>query len=144
MQRQITVVSLTTYTVQIVSGQTTTVVLGNRFYDVRETVSGVLEVRLKTNTWAGTSSGTAVVKAVNCLVMPDDPGTTYLPSGSPSFASITIAQADQAPLLYVGGFTVAANQFAGLMCQFQMAVTGTTANGSATIQIGVDLVIRDS
>jgi hypothetical protein len=119
------------------------VCLGNRFYDVRDAVSGVLIVRMSSTSGMPTGS-TFTVAVSNQIVMPDDPATVYgLPSAG-AIASVTIAATDTGPRLYIAGFTVSSSPPCGPMVAFGLQAMYGSAAGTATITMACEFLVRDT
>jgi hypothetical protein len=141
--RLISVIGKNTFTPAFLAAGNANSQLGNRFYDVRDAVSGVLLVRVVSA--SAPAGGSFQVGVANAMVMPDDPATIYgINSGTVAIANVTIATTDTFPRLYAAGFTASTSPPCGPMVGFALtAVSGGNA-GSGSIVLAVDLLIRDT
>jgi hypothetical protein len=119
-------------------------ILGNRFFDVRDAVSGVLLVRVASVSGIPTG-GTFSVSLNNAMVMADDPATIYaITSGSSAIASVTISPSDGFPRLYAAGFTTSSSPPCGPMVGFGLQPVYGSAAGTGTITMACELLVRDT
>ena len=140
--RLISIIGKQTFSVNIASGTTPIVVLGGRFFEIADAVSGVLLVRVASISGmpAGSSFG---VLASSVLALPDDPSNTY--GATNTFVQINVAAADTGfPRLYLAGFTSASNPPPSAQAAFSLGGNYGSAAGLATIVMAVDLLIRDA
>jgi hypothetical protein len=140
----INIVGKQTFSMNFASGTVPVVILGGRFFNIQDAVSGVLLVRVESTATMPTGAS-FLISAGNTLCLPDDPATVYVPTSSGIFAQVTVAAADAGfPRLYTAGWTSASSPPAGPQCGFSLTASYGSAAGMGTIVMAVDLLIRDA
>jgi hypothetical protein len=142
--RLINIVGKQTFSMNFASGTSPIVIVGGRFFNIQDAVSGVLLVRVESTATMPTGAN-FVISAANVVSLPDDPANIYTVSGGGNFAQVSVAAADTGfPRLYLSSWTAASNPPAGLQCGISLYGSYGSAAGMGTIVMAVDLLIRDA
>ncbi len=128
------------------NGNSVTMPIGPRAIPLSDARSGVLSVRVSGGTGvtslpAGT---TATLYLVDSIITDDEPNQLYTtqpppPTGA-SVASVQILDSDTWPGLYTSRFT----NGAAVMGTLMLVVKPGANAGTATLTLGVEIVVRDS
>jgi hypothetical protein len=105
--------------------------------DITACVSGILVVRLHAKSFASTTAQTVV--AAQAISYSEDEPTLLFMASFPTFALITIANADAPPRLHSSGFNKPASNMARVVVQHLQGLS----TGICTLTLSAELVLRD-